>query len=54
MRGTTLFISMVVLLSYSVFLTAEVFLEAKVSGLLALVVSGIVMNVKAKDYMTNK
>lgn len=45
---------MVVLVSYAVFITAEEFLDAKVSGLLALVVSGIVMNKKAKDYMTNK
>lgn len=53
-RGTTLFISMVVLLAYSVFLTSEKFFEGKVSGLLALVVSGVIMNVQAKDYMTNK
>lgn len=44
-RGTTLFITIVVLLAYTTFLVSEKFFEGKVSGLLALVVSGIVMNV---------
>lgn len=52
-RGTTLFISILVLLSYSVFLFCEKFLEGKVSGILAILICGISMNLWAKDYMTN-
>lgn len=46
--------TMMILLSYTSFLTAEIFFEGKVSGLLSLVMAGIVMNSQAKNYMTNK
>lgn len=53
-RGTTLFITTVFVVAYVSFFTAEKFAEGKVSGLLSLVLLGIVMNVSAKDYMTNR
>jgi NhaP-type Na+/H+ or K+/H+ antiporter len=52
-RGKTLFISLIIILSYMTFFIAEKF-NLGVSGLLALVAAGLMVNLSMKDYMTTE
>ena len=51
-KGTTLYINLIVLSSYAVFFISEVSLG--VSGILALVSLGLILNYKLRTIMTNK